>query len=90
VVDDRSNPLIRIRNLHFEYQSGPVRIGALRGVDLDIREGEYLALAGANGSGKSTLLMHLNALLLPTSGDVTVPGFSDHRYGGGGGRGVRA
>jgi energy-coupling factor transporter ATPase len=76
VVDDRSNPLIRIRNLHFEYQSGPVRIGALRGVDLDIREGEYLALAGANGSGKSTLLMHLNALLLPTSGDVTVSGWN--------------
>jgi len=65
--------LIRVRNLVHTYD-GAVRAPALRGVDLDIDEGEYVALVGANGSGKTTLARHLNALLLPTSGEVLIDG----------------
>lgn len=47
---------------------------ALSGVNLEIREGEWLALLGRNGSGKSTLAKHLNALLVPTQGACFVSG----------------
>lgn len=63
--------LIRIENLHHTYASTPP-IEALRGIDLTIRAGEYVVIVGANGSGKSTLARHLNALLLPTRGDVWI------------------
>ena len=45
---------------------------ALQGIDLVINKGEYVAVVGANGSGKTTLLRHLNALLIPTMGDVLI------------------
>ena len=65
--------LIRIEGLHYSYQIGTRQpIAALRGIDLTIGTGEYIAIIGANGSGKSTLLRHLNALLLPTQGNVWV------------------
>ena len=66
-------PILRIENLHHNFISstGEV-IPALRGVNLSIEQGEYVAILGHNGSGKSTLAKHLNALLLPTEGDVWV------------------
>jgi energy-coupling factor transporter ATPase len=68
-----AEPLIRIEGLYYEYQAGTRQpIAALRGIDLTIGAGEYVAIIGANGSGKSTLLRHLNALLLPTQGNVWV------------------
>lgn len=67
-------PFIRIHNLTFVYPNGSVP--ALRGIDLEIAAGEYVALIGANGSGKTTLARHLNALLLPTEGEVWVDGHS--------------
>lgn len=63
--------LIRIQNLHYTYASTPP-IQALRGIDLTIRAGEYVAIVGANGSGKSTLARHLNALLVPMHGNVWI------------------
>lgn len=70
-------PLIRIRNLHHEYRNEDgTSLRALKGINLEIREGEHVCLVGANGSGKSTLLLHLNALLLPTEGDVEISGWS--------------
>lgn len=66
-------PIIRIENLHHTYTStAGETVAALRGVNLSIAQGEYLAILGHNGSGKSTLAKHLNALLLPTEGDVWV------------------
>ncbi len=65
--------VIRVENLEHTYSStGGTPIPALRGVTVDIRRGEYLAIIGHNGSGKSTLAKHLNGLLLPTRGDVWV------------------
>jgi energy-coupling factor transporter ATPase len=65
-------PIIRIENLHYTYQRDGRIVPALAGVDLTIEQGEYVVLLGHNGSGKSTLAKHLNALLLPTTGDVWV------------------
>lgn len=68
-------PLIRITRLSYAYHpGGETEVVALDGIDLDIRRGEFVAIVGPNGSGKSTLAKHLNALLLPTSGQVEVAG----------------
>jgi energy-coupling factor transporter ATPase len=62
-----------VEGLHHTYGSGTDHaVPALCGIDLTIQAGEYVALIGANGSGKSTLLRHLNALLLPTQGNVWI------------------
>ncbi len=68
-------PLIEIRNLrHVYYPSAADTVLALDGITLTIERGEFVAIVGGNGSGKSTLAKHLNALLLPTDGEVWVDG----------------
>jgi energy-coupling factor transport system ATP-binding protein len=63
--------IISVKDLHFAYPDGTV---ALRGVDLDIHSGEYVAIIGQNGSGKTTLVKHFGGLLKPTSGSVKLEG----------------
>lgn len=63
--------LISVKDLVHVYDN---KNKALKGVSLDVREGEFLAVLGHNGSGKTTLAKHLNALLLPTEGVVVVDG----------------
>ncbi len=65
--------LIEVRDVHFSYGS---EIQALRGVDMKIREGEFVAILGQNGSGKTTLAKHLNGLLKPARGKVCIGGKS--------------
>lgn len=64
--------MIDIKNISYIYDSQGSH--ALRDVSLHIDRGEFLAIVGHNGSGKSTLAKHLNALLLPTEGNVIVDG----------------
>ncbi|MBR5597544.1 MAG: energy-coupling factor transporter ATPase [Lachnospiraceae bacterium] len=72
--------IIKAVNLAFEYirrdEEGNVEgiTRAVDGVNLDIKEGDFVAILGHNGSGKSTLAKHLNALLYPTEGTVFVDG----------------
>jgi len=63
---------IEVKNLTYFYESG--QQPALKDLNLNIAQGEYLALIGPNGCGKSTLIRQFNALLLPTSGSVAVDG----------------
>ena len=72
--------MIQTEKLIFEYEKrdedGNV-IGASRaidGVDIDVKEGQFVAVLGHNGSGKSTFAKHLNAILVPTDGTVWVDG----------------
>ena len=58
------------------YTMGEVQVPALRGIDLTLREGEFLVLLGASGSGKSTLLNILGGLDVPTSGEVYYRGMA--------------
>ncbi|MGK7312371.1 MAG: ABC transporter ATP-binding protein [Candidatus Longimicrobiales bacterium M2_2A_002] len=66
--------LIRARDLEKSYYQGDLEVPALRGVDLDVQEGEFTALAGPSGSGKTTLLNIAGALDSPTSGTIEVAG----------------
>ena len=66
---------IVIEHLNYVYmQGGPYETKALDDVSLTIHDGEFIGLIGHTGSGKSTLVQHLNGLILPTSGQITVDG----------------
>lgn len=64
----------RLTDVHKTYQVGEVEVLALRGVDVEIEEGEFVSFAGPSGSGKTTLLNLLGALDVPTRGTVEVGG----------------
>ncbi|MBN2044284.1 MAG: ABC transporter ATP-binding protein [Anaerolineales bacterium] len=63
--------VVQIRALHFAYPDGHV---ALKGIDLNICDGEKVALVGPNGAGKSTLMLHLNGILDASEGEVSIGG----------------
>ncbi|MCG8477493.1 MAG: ABC transporter ATP-binding protein [Spirochaetales bacterium] len=64
--------MITVRDLHKTYRSGESAVRALRGVDMTIADGEFLAVAGPSGSGKSTLLNIIGCLDRPDGGSVSI------------------
>jgi putative ABC transport system ATP-binding protein len=77
-------PVIEVRGLHKTYGSGDAAVHALRGVDLLVHRGDYVAIMGASGSGKSTLLNVLGCLDVPSAGSYLLDGidvgeFDEHQ-----------
>ena len=71
-----SNPsaILEVQDVHKTYKMGATKVKVLKGVDLTVREGEFIAIIGASGSGKSTLLHMLGALDRPDRGTVQFEG----------------
>jgi energy-coupling factor transport system ATP-binding protein len=65
------NVVVQVRDLYYTYPGG---IEALKGVNLEVYQGEVLAIMGENGAGKTTLVKHFNGILKPTRGQVLVKG----------------
>ena len=65
--------MIEVKDLYFVYPTG---VEALKGINLTIDDGEFLAIMGQNGAGKTTLVKHFNGLLKSTKGEVVVDGVS--------------
>ncbi len=72
-------PVMQVRGLGKTYRLGEVEVTALRGIDLELRGGEFVVILGASGSGKSTLLNILGGLDTPTEGEVR---YRDHVLSG--------
>ena len=89
MTDGPDNVLIRVRDLRRVYRKGDIEVRALAGVDLDVREGEFLAIMGPSGSGKSTLMHILGCLDQPTSGTYDLDGTEVSRLDDAGLSGVR-
>ncbi len=64
--------MINVANIHKTYDDGKVQVQALRGIDLEIKAGEFTAIVGPSGSGKTTLLNMIGGLDTPTSGSITI------------------
>ncbi|WPR71294.1 ABC transporter ATP-binding protein [Flavobacterium sp. NG2] len=69
-----SQPLIKIKNIKRNFSLGDETVYVLKGIDLEINKGEYVALMGPSGSGKSTLMNLLGCLDTPTSGTYILNG----------------
>lgn len=68
-----TTPIVQARDLHFAYPDGHL---ALDGVTVSLQPGERVAVLGPNGAGKSTLCLHLNGILRPQSGEVSIGGMT--------------
>ncbi|ODU09350.1 MAG: macrolide ABC transporter ATP-binding protein [Rubrivivax sp. SCN 71-131] len=77
--DTSEPPLIALRGITKTYGSGPAAFQALRGVDLDVHAGEFIAIMGPSGCGKSTVMNLIGCLDMPTSGSYHYQGVPVHK-----------
>ena len=77
------NPIVRVNGVHKYFTRGSERIDVLKGVNLEIPQGEFLALMGPSGSGKTTLLNLMGGLDAPSGGVVEVAGTNIAALSGG-------
>jgi len=85
VIDSMSkdNVILKAEGIHKSYRMGATQVKVLKGVDLAVKKGEFVAIVGASGSGKSTLLHILGALDKPNKGVVTFEKRDLSRFSGG-------
>jgi len=76
-------PLVQVRNVHKTFFRGGEKIDVLQGLDVDVAQGEFLALMGPSGSGKSTLLNLIGGLDQATAGSIVVGGVRISELAGG-------
>ena len=69
-----SEPVLSLRGIRRDFPMGNQWVRVLKGIDLDVQPGEYIALMGPSGSGKSTLMNLLGCLDTPTSGSYFLAG----------------
>jgi putative ABC transport system ATP-binding protein len=67
-------PVLKLSNIHQVYGTGDAAVHALRGIDLEVAEGDYVAIMGPSGSGKSTMMNVLGCLDVASSGTYTLAG----------------
>jgi len=77
----KNGAIVQARNVKKIYRQGAVDVPALRGLDLDLRRGQFAVLAGSSGSGKTTLLNLIGALDRPSAGTITVDGHDLSKLG---------
>ncbi|MDV5972380.1 UNVERIFIED_CONTAM: ABC transporter ATP-binding protein [Streptococcus canis] len=73
-MPDEKKELMQLKNIVKSYKNGDQDLNVLKGIDLTVYEGEFLAIMGPSGSGKSTLMNIIGLLDRPTSGDYTLNG----------------
>ncbi|HCQ5600912.1 TPA: energy-coupling factor transporter ATPase [Clostridioides difficile] len=66
--------IVKVNNISFEYITDEAKLKAIDNLSLDVKKGEFVAIIGHNGSGKSTLSKNLNAILMPTEGNILIDG----------------
>lgn len=74
VAPAAESALLELRGVTKTYLMGEITVQAVRGVDLDVQEGDFLAIIGPSGSGKSTLMHIIGCLDIPTTGTYTLAG----------------
>jgi len=80
-MDAHTEPLIQLRGVTKTYGEGSIAFQALKGIDLDIHSGEFVAVMGPSGSGKSTVMNLLGCLDTPSSGEYLFDGIPVERLG---------
>lgn len=73
-MTDEKTILIQLKDIVKSYKNGDQKLQVLKGIDLTVHEGEFLAIMGPSGSGKSTLMNIIGLLDRPTSGDYLLNG----------------
>ncbi|AVD36515.1 energy-coupling factor transporter ATPase [Clostridioides difficile] len=68
--------IVKVNNISFEYITDEAKLKAIDNLSLDVKKGEFVAIIGHNGSGKSTLSKNLNAILMPTEGNILIDGMN--------------
>ena len=70
------NEIVSVENISFEYTTEDDKFRAIDNLSLNVKQGEFVVVIGHNGSGKSTLSKNLNAILMPTSGNIYINGLN--------------
>jgi putative ABC transport system ATP-binding protein len=72
--------MIKVRNLKKNFSENQVETKVLKGIDFDVKQGEFVAIMGRSGAGKSTFLYQMSLLDTPTSGEIFLDGIDTHNF----------